>query len=308
MSTFNFVSSTMIKTPKLWIKGNDIIRVIVPKINARLDMLPYGNVTLYGVEGEMYIFDDFGDLQIDQHSMLPKAVEWCASGNKMAATVISMDDFGDTWWLSCSGDDMWVSHCNKMEAPSEVRIPMELEIPREAGWEKLAKHELLHTGNMMCVRWLKLFGFAHSGVTEDELLEHELSAEEVCAESFPISMGSLIARRRWLTGGYSTVGLVYDSSSKVRVAFGQDCDSYWNDDEQRLETSDGLEPFTGPNALEEAWNSIPLTERWSAWYTECFISPLPKAAILYGPPNGHEELLSALDGWGIPVHQILPEV
>lgn len=236
--------------------------------------------------------------------------------------MLTVDDFGDVWlldededkqyWYLCSLDK-WGgadTNTNDLEQPPGMWTIYRnrVVLQKEQGWDILHHHATMN--GMLAVRWLGLYGdvediqsskswgfnsepsnhwYDRSNVRTRKfarkIFEHEVfPTREVAAEVFPMEVGSLLARWKYLMEGKTLVGLVIDPVvSDLRRIYAEDCWSRNDNGTLVTERRDYLKHWEGWHNSRIAYESLPPFKRLRRTYTEGFIrNSSPCAMVVYG--------------------------
>lgn len=316
-------------TPDAWI-ASKITRAVMPLkiqtvkiISSKMVVakIVLGSTAIYHREdGHHYVMDNFGDLEELDTAKFSVPYNMATERKLVDSTVIPMDDFGNSWhymrdpllgtvWITSQWGNTPECLPYDWSPPGEWRVPLGVPVKPERGWNIL--HQYSSTDNMAVVRWLNLYGECPSDEPTDMVEFEMLSGREVAAESFPLEIGSLLARRRFVISGESSVGLVYDSQSTIRQAYVGDCESYFDEGSQCLIASDKATHYEegGWDTLRKVWDYFSSPERWNVWYTEVFVQkPQPVAVVFYGktPRKDYAHLIREFEAFGLPVIHLDP--
>jgi len=279
-----------------------------------------GLMTRYVLQGEQYVFDDYGNLTVAQDDK-GVMINWSAPVSIMESSdpleaVFTVDCFGTVWLLDQDEDGQYWCICTLGEDGGADANADQLELPpgswyctnkpriiqAELGWDILHQHATMD--GMLCIRWLNLYGSvpvkamprngwgycshaswdARSRQTSREMFQHEThNAKEVAAECFPMEVGSLLARYRVQAENRCSIGVVYDPTlSDLRKIYPEDCYSEYHGDALES-TRDWLPSWEGWSNARTAWDAAPAQRRCRRSYTEGFVkNPVPVGLIVYG--------------------------
>jgi hypothetical protein len=328
MATFFSDVTIPMVTPLAWI-NTALTRKVVPCKSVIMDFkgpkpqahkAVLGSTALYtNDKGHYYVMDDYGDLE---EVLLTRVIIPCDMRYERDLSVsvsIPMDNYGNSWhsmydpllgytWVSSQGWETRPEFLGFESTPGTWRVELGVPLKPEKGWDIL--HQYTHD-KMAVVRWLNLFGTPPSGEIAEMAAFEMLSGREVAAESFPLEIGSLLARGRFIHEGVDSVGLVYNQASVIRKAYVGDCDSYFDQDTGCLIASDEDTPCQdgGWDSLRKAWEYFTSPQRWNIWYTEVFVSqPQPVAVVYYGkmPRPDDLKLIREFQEFGLPVYHLDP--